>query len=176
MIVLRKFVCSSEQYTIWIKSVVNARFHWWASDFYEIGPVGGFECVTVCVIFVGAAVVNLVSVSWEAFAFNMVFSTSNWFIRSISSEIFSFNTSTSSRTANIKCDFTRSYLEIKINKTKTKTLEQIKSIAQNKTKQKNESTMTLTHCKRSFRFEFNKFGKQIFVYIFHWNTSNSSII
>lgn len=81
------------------------------SDIYEIGPVGGFEWVAVCVIFVGAAVVNLVSVSWEAFAFKIVFSTSNWFIRSISSDIFSFNTSTSSRTANIKCDFTRSYFE-----------------------------------------------------------------
>lgn len=44
---------------------------------YEIGPFGGFEWVAVCVILVGAAVVNLVRVSCEAFAFNIVFSTSS---------------------------------------------------------------------------------------------------
>lgn len=80
----------------------------WMNTAYEIGPLAGFELVTVCVVFVGAAVVNLVNVSWLAFAFKIVFSTSSWFIRSISSDIFSFSTSTSSRTANIKCDFTRS--------------------------------------------------------------------
>lgn len=92
---------------------------------YETGPLDGLALVIVCVVFVGAAVVNLVNVSCDAFAFKIVFSTSSWFIRSISSDIFSFKTSTSSRTANIKCDFTRSYRNNKKNEIKQKTKNKI---------------------------------------------------
>lgn len=48
------------------------------------------------------------SVSWDAWAFSIVFSSSSWLILSISSAIFSFNTSTSSRTANMRWLLTRS--------------------------------------------------------------------
>lgn len=49
------------------------------------------------------------SVSWLACARRYVFSTSSWFILSISSAMRSFSTSTSSRTANIKWLLTRSW-------------------------------------------------------------------
>lgn len=46
--------------------------------------------------------------SCVAYCRKTVFSYSNWVMRSISSEIFSFSTSTSSRTANIRWDLTKS--------------------------------------------------------------------
>lgn len=76
---------------------------WFPWALYEMGPFAGLAALFDSDL-AGAATIddNWMSVSWLAFALRIVFSSSSWFMRSISSAIFSLSTSTSSRTANMR--------------------------------------------------------------------------
>jgi len=96
------------RYKRWLCITVrHMRIESWAWS-YGMEPFGGcWDCwflLPCCAV----PPPSCASVSWVAWAFSIVFSSSSWLILSISSAIFSFNTSTSSRTANMRWLLTRS--------------------------------------------------------------------